>query len=362
MIDEALMSFEERSAFRLRSLYKKYGYLPYKMSKFEEYELYIRNKDFLVSDRVIAFNDTNGKLMALKPDVTLSIIKNGEDVPGIKQKVFDNENVYRVSESTHRFKEIMQTGLECIGDIDLYDIYEVISLAAESLSTVTDHYYVEVSNLDLVRGLVSSACDDAEFVQAAVRYISEKNCHDLKNICEKYGVDARSCGKISSLIALYGDTQSVVVKLKEMFPSPEVERMALLAEMLEQSAFANRIRFDFSVVNDMNYYNGFVFRGFVEGFCCSVLAGGQYDHMMQKMNRASGAVGFAVYLDRFEDMNRENDQFDADYLLLYDQETDLMRITAEVGRLIAAGASVSTQKSIPEKLRYKKMIDLRKKD
>ena len=76
MIDEKLLKSEERAIFNLRSLYRKYGYAPFKMSKFEEYDLYVRNKDFLVSDRVITFNDTNGKLMALKPDVTLSIVKN----------------------------------------------------------------------------------------------------------------------------------------------------------------------------------------------------------------------------------------------------------------------------------------------
>lgn len=129
MIDTTILKSEEKAIFSLRSLYSKYGYLPYKMSKFEEYELYLRNKDFLVSDRIITFNDTNGKLMALKPDVTLSIIKNGEDIDGFKQKLCYNENVYRVSGSTHQYKEIMQTGLECIGDIDEYDAFEVITLA-----------------------------------------------------------------------------------------------------------------------------------------------------------------------------------------------------------------------------------------
>ena len=94
MIEEAILKNEEKAVFKLRSLYKKYGYMPFKMSKFEEYDLYVRNKDFLISDRVITFNDTNGKLLALKPDVTLSIIKNGEDEVGVKQKVYYNENVY----------------------------------------------------------------------------------------------------------------------------------------------------------------------------------------------------------------------------------------------------------------------------
>ncbi len=359
MIDETLMNYGERSAYKLRSLYRKYGYLPYKMSKFEEYELYISNKDFLVSDRVIAFNDTNGKLMALKPDVTLSIIKNGEDVPGVKQKVFYNENVYRVSESTHRFKEILQIGLECIGDLDLYDIYEVISLAAESLSTVADRFCIEVSNLDLVRAVVTSVCGDAEFAREVIPCIAEKNPHDLKTICDRYRVAEDGFARIAGLISVYGDRRDVIAKLGGLTDIPEVQELARLSDLLDQSVFADKIRFDFSIVNDMNYYNGFVFRGFVDGVCCGVLAGGQYDNMMKKMNRDSGAVGFAVYLDRIEELYRETEAFDVDCLVVYDDQTDVRRISATVSRLIATGASVSAQKSVPEKLRYKRILDLR---
>jgi len=44
MIDGSVMRFEEKTILSLRSLYRKHGYLPYKMSKFEEYELYSRRK------------------------------------------------------------------------------------------------------------------------------------------------------------------------------------------------------------------------------------------------------------------------------------------------------------------------------
>ena len=66
MLEEKILKSEEKAVFALRALYRQHGYLPYKMSKFEEYEYYIRNKDFLVSDRIITFNDTNGKLLALR--------------------------------------------------------------------------------------------------------------------------------------------------------------------------------------------------------------------------------------------------------------------------------------------------------
>ena len=89
-IHESVLKYEEKAVYGLRSLYRRYGYLPYKMSKFEEYDLYVRNKDFLVSDHIITFTDTYGKLLALKPDVTLSIIKNGKDTCGV-QKLCYNE-------------------------------------------------------------------------------------------------------------------------------------------------------------------------------------------------------------------------------------------------------------------------------
>ena len=59
------LDFTEQVTFSLRTLYNRYGYSPYKMSKFEEYDLYARNKDFLISDSVITFTDLNGKLIAL---------------------------------------------------------------------------------------------------------------------------------------------------------------------------------------------------------------------------------------------------------------------------------------------------------
>ena len=81
--DWSILRSGEQTIYRLRGLYEKYGYRRFKMSKFEAYDLYVRNKDFLVSDRMITFTDARGVLMALKPDVTLSILKNTrEGEPG----------------------------------------------------------------------------------------------------------------------------------------------------------------------------------------------------------------------------------------------------------------------------------------
>jgi len=65
---------DEKATLQLRGLYEEYGYQKYKMGKFEEYSLYVNNRDFLAGDKVLTFTDLDGRLLAMKPDVTLSVI------------------------------------------------------------------------------------------------------------------------------------------------------------------------------------------------------------------------------------------------------------------------------------------------
>ena len=109
--DQTILRNEEKAVFALRQLYFSYGYRQFKMSKFEEYDLYSKNKDFLVSEGVISFTDTDGKLLALKPDVTLSIINNAKELPGQVDKLYYNENVYRISGNTIPTRKLCRPAL-----------------------------------------------------------------------------------------------------------------------------------------------------------------------------------------------------------------------------------------------------------
>ena len=356
---------EERAVYALRELYRGYGYLPFKMSKFEEYDLYVRNKDFLVSDRIITFTDVGGKLLALKPDVTLSIIKNGEDRPGEKQKVCYNENVYRVSGSTHRFKEILQTGLECIGDLDTYDIFEVVTLAAASLDTINPRFVLDVSHMGVLSALLDDMTADTDVRLAISRSISEKNTHDLTRICREAGIPEEDTATLCAFTGIYGDMDSVLTRLAPLCRRHEVASIAIseltaLRDHLKATPYADRIHFDFSIINDMTYYNGVVFCGFLDGICECVLSGGQYNKLMRRMGRRAGAIGFALYLDLLEEQASVSPAYDVDVLVLYDVFSPTAAVTAKVAALRAEGKTVSAQRAIPDKLRYGTILDMRK--
>lgn len=69
------VSEEERLYSTLKGLYESFGYSRFQMRKFEEYSLYSENLNFLRSRDIITFAGKDGRLLALKPDVTLSIVK-----------------------------------------------------------------------------------------------------------------------------------------------------------------------------------------------------------------------------------------------------------------------------------------------
>lgn len=347
------MKNDERISLALRSLYAKYGYARYKMSKFEEYDLYVRNKDFLISDSVITFTDTNGKLMALKPDVTLSIVKNGRDIPGYVQKLYYNENVYRVSSGTHSFKEIVQLGLECIGDIDDYCIFEVLQLAAESLRQISEKCVLNISHLGVISALLEGV--ESESRQRIISCIREKNAHELVIACGAAGIGWRA-NILTQLATSYGRPDEVLPRLKALLGANEaIAQLETLTGAFRDTGLYDMLRIDFSVVNDVNYYNGIVFKGFIEGVPSGVLSGGQYDMLMRKMGRKSGAIGFAVYLDMLERLHESERIYDVDVALIYDEASDINGLRGAIAKLVAEGMTVTALRARPEKLRFRKL-------
>ena len=367
----------------LRHLYEHFGYVHYKMNKFEEYDLYAENKDFLAGDKIITFTDTKGKLLALKPDVTLSIVKNYNDVSGVVRKVYYNENIYRTSKSTKTYKEIMQMGLECIGDLDIYQIAEVLILAAASLSVLSEgtpggdtgrnsgggRYILDVSHMGLIRGFLDELNLRPKHEEMFLSLLRKKNRHGIMTLFDSIGVDEELRETAITLASTYGSPESVLktleaVSLNETMDKA-VDELSVICGILADRDL-DGVHLDFSLVNDMSYYNGVMFRGYIEGIPSGVLSGGQYDELLEKMDKRtssdSGAIGFAINMDLINNFEDIQDEYDVDILLLYGQaaasdDFDPADLAEKVSDLISRGYSVQAQKTFPERLKYKKLME-----
>lgn len=352
ILSEKVLREEERAVYKMRELYRSYGYLQYKVSKFEEYDLYAKNKSFLVSDKLLTFTDTNGKLMALKPDVTLSIVKNIGSDDTETHKFFYNENVYRTSVSSGGFREIMQTGLECIGKIDTYSTCEVLSLARESLILMSEDSLLVLSHMGYTLGLLEACELTSKQTAQALEFIKSKNAGAISALADEAGVLGEKKDALVMVTKFYGKLECACAEIqKYVFNDRMSAAYGELCDILDAMG-KDALYVDFSVVNDMSYYDGIIFNGYINGISDSILSGGRYDRLLTKMGKKAGAIGFAVYIDLLERFGEEKEMYDADVLLVYG-DSKPSDVFAVVKELTDSGKTVKAVREDDGKVKYK---------
>ena len=357
---EMLLKKEEQVMFSLRALFEQYGYKKFKMSKFEEYDFYADNRSFLSSETILAFTGLDGKLLALKPDVTLSIVKNTKGNREAAERVYYNENVYRARKGAGEYKEIMQVGLEYIGEVDEYATLEVLLLAQKSLKAISDQYIMDLSHMGFVAGLMEEVNLPYAQQKAVLSCISEKNAHGIRAICTEAGLAEEMTQKLEALASLYGGLESTLEKAKALCCNEKMEQAVAELEgilrCLKIGGNEQNVNLDFSIVNDMDYYTGIIFQGFINGVPSDILNGGRYDNLLHKMGRDADAIGFAVYLDLLERFETTEKEYDVDTLLLYEEGVDTAALAKAAQMLTDNGQSVLVQKKNTGNVKYKQLL------
>ena len=296
---------KERASFALRALYEAAGCRKYHMGRFEEYGLYQANRSFLSSEQVITFTDLDGRLLALKPDVTLSIAKTAQPAPGETLRYYYHENVYRPSAESHTFKEISQMGLEMLGAVGEAQVQQAVCLAARSLDALGADWVLEVSHMGYLFGLFDALGVPDAARAKLLEKLREKNAHELRAAAGAAGLADAAADILCSVLSLCGSYADTLAKAAALCRNDAmraaVAELEALAVPLEKAGGV--IRLDMTLAGEMEYYNGLVFQGYLKALPRPLLKGGRYDLLMQKFTPGAGAIGFAVYLDELDRLN-----------------------------------------------------------
>lgn len=350
---------EETVIYELSQLYKRYGFEKYKPSCFEEFSLYQENKDFLIGKNVITFSDLGGKLMAMRPDVTLSLVKHNDVAKGDTEKFYYNEKVYRQAAGSNDYKEISQTGVEVVGDIDGLQVAELSILICRTLSTISNNYILDISHMGFTEGLLEEFPDAYGEVED---FLKRKNLHDFLKFAEKSNFSHEATEAFKATVTCGKDPESALTLIEKIALNDKMKSAAselnTLYSTLKRYGFGDKINLNFSATANADYYNGVIFNGYLQGVPHSVLSGGRYDKLLKKLGKTGGAIGFALYLgeiDRF----LAKDSGGVDYLVLYDDKTESEALNIEWEK-VADGKSVRLAKVVPQNLLYNEIIDLTK--
>ena len=349
---------EERIPLLLRSIYESYGYRRYTMGRFEPYDVYWQNRNFLKSEQVLTFSNFDGKLMALRPDVTVSIAKNIA-ADSVSAKLYYIENVFRQRQGSREYSEISQIGLENIGNDDVYSDGETLLLALKSLEQLSADYLLCLSHMGVISAVMDWCGLQDKRADDMLELLRQKNADGLRKLADSAGIDPDQTDLLVALARVSGEPKAVLEEINRL-KQPEnmslsLARLADLNTLLCEAGYGNRLRLDFSVLCDLDYYNGLVFRGFIRQLPSAVLSGGRYDKLMARFDKPQPAIGFAVYWGEAERIFRSAPACDADILLLYgsSQAKDAMRIGDDLRR---QGLSVRSEQSVPPDFRAKRTL------
>ena len=298
-----LLQPKERASFGLRALYEGAGCRKYHMGQFEEYALYQENQSFLPSRQVITFTDLDGRLLALKPDVTLSIAKSAQPAPGETKRFYYSENVYRPAAESRTFKEIAQMGVEFLGRVGEAETGQAVALAVRSLEWLSESmgpaWRLEVGHMGYLSGLMDALKVPEAARQGILARLRARNSHELRAAVLTAGLDREGAGALAALLELCGPAAAVLPRAEKACRNGAMR--AAVAELRAAVAGAGQgVQIDLSLSGEMEYYNGLIFQGYLQGAPRPVLRGGRYDLLARKFTPGAGAVGFAVYLDELD--------------------------------------------------------------
>ena len=346
---------EEKASFALRSLYEKYGYKKHKVSIFEEYSLYLKYKSFLKSDEILTFTNLDGKLLALKPDITLSIIKTIPAEASTTEKLYYTETVYRPSKESKTFKEINQMGLEYLGNIDRYAVAETVFLANQSLAEISPNYILELGHIGFVLSFLDTIGLEMSDKQDVLRFIAAKSQHEIISTAKRLGLDAKTTDTLTAICTLSGEFCDILQKAKNLCVT---EKMTVAVNELEDiyntvAQGNDNVKLDLTLLNDTAFYDGILLAGYLQGLSRPVLSGGRYDSMMKNLGKKSGAIGFALYLDELERLATEKPVFDVDIVIFTNEKYNPKELLKTVNDFIIGGETVKVETQKETNIRYK---------
>lgn len=357
------MTKDERVNLSLETLFESYGFRKFKMRKFETYALYEEFKSFLISEYILTFSSPEGKLMALRPDVTLSIVKNTRADESHSDKVFYRENVYRMDRHTKEYREIPQAGVEMIGTIDAAATLEIIRMAKESLEIIDPASILCLSHTGFAEGILEACRTSDDLRSDVLQCLRNQNIHDFKKIIGDREPGDGWLNDLSEVLTSrgsYEETLSIARKIAVNDHMTEaLDELEFICETLSNLGMSDGIRLDFTMQSDLTYYNGILMQGYVEKYPGIILTGGRYDRLLTKFRKNLSALGFALNLSDLNSCYPNPAQYDADILLLYSSACSLTDVLLKAESLRKEGNRVHLAQTKPKGFSAKEIIDLR---
>lgn len=317
----------------LRKNFELWGYNEVQTPAFEYYDVFAHGIGSYRQEKLIKFIDSDGRILALRPDLTLPIARFVTSTPEnltFPLRFFYIDDAFGYDNPSARYqRQFTQAGIELIGDSSPYADAEVIAMAIESLYTAgLEHFTIDIGQVDYFKGLIEEAKLSQEQGEALRRGIDTKNMIEVDNILLEAKVNAEMKSKILELPFLYGG-EEVLDKARKFAANDRskkaVENVGKIYKALCSYGYERHLSIDFSMLQEIDYYTGMIFKGYVMELGAPILGGGRYDSLLAEFGHSLPSTGFAVsmkgLLIAMEKQNGLKEDVDVDVAIGNDEES-----------------------------------------
>lgn len=274
------------------------GYMNIEPSIFEGYDEFIGVNSRTDKKSTVKLLDNSGGILILSPDITTGIIN--KFMPrwesGLKLKIFYCGKTYRHNGTG--IKENREIGVEIIGeknhDTDRY----ILNTANCIMSRYSDNYLFEIGNVKFLKGIIRACSFNKSDYDSILNLLYLKNRQELKEYLS--GLPYREpMSTLSNIFDLEGTFDEILEQLNGLYMNnlmkQGIEELRAVDNYMKN--ITDKITYDLSMVSELSYYDGIIFRGYIYGSNKEIIKGGRYDSFTEQYGCKIPAIGFTTELD-----------------------------------------------------------------
>lgn len=287
------------------SVFESWSYEEVITPAVDYYDLFEQGMGQAEAERGFRFTDSDGRLLALRPDVTSSVARIAATLLADRPRPLRfcyAAPVFKQQTQSHAEwrRENTQLGCELIGAGGKSADLEVLRLAAEILTTLDlqSSYCIAINNVEIFNGLAAQLNLEPSVREQLRRLIDTREAAELHRFLQDYSADdARAFAQLTQLTG----KRDVLQKARNVIHNDRsLVALNALDEIwsdVEALGLQNVFETDLGDVPSLDYYTGLTLKIFLHGAGASIGRGGRYDGLTGNFGRSEPAVGFVLNLD-----------------------------------------------------------------
>lgn len=281
----------------------KSGFFEIQTPVFEYLDLFSSQNVSINETDIFKIVDTDGKILALRPDMTTPIARVVGTKLGSKEKLPIRlsycGSVFRSMKNKQ--KEFTQSGIELVGVHSAMADAEVVMNTIEALKAVgLSEFQIEIGQSEFIKGILTSLSLSEEDELALTELIDHKDLLGLNRFLKEQNIAEDKKAILEKLPSLFGDInlmEQIDTSALNDISKNAIENLQTVCSILSSYGYEQYISIDLAMVQSINYYTGVIFRVFTRGVGFAIASGGRYDNLIGKFGENMSATGSAIDID-----------------------------------------------------------------